>query len=299
MKCRPSSILALLGLIHCGRVLMAAPPDTAAPDANLVEVYSDARFFEGPSWDPVTGKLYFTAIGDDRHTQILRLDAPGKVHVFQNNTDGVIGTYRSLDGRLLGAQSFGRSIVSYDFATGKMSVLAHDDDWNQPNDLCQTPSGDIFFTDPGFGEGKPSSVFRLSNSRATKIISDMIKPNGIIASKDGRTLYVSDSHEKYWKAFSISTDGSVGTGRIFFNPDTPNRDSPDGMSLDEQGNLYFAGRGGVWVVTPDGHPKGLIAVPEFCSNVTFGGQDGKTLYLTCSGKVYSLAMLVRGAQFAK
>ena len=69
------------------------------------------------------------------------------------------------------------------------------------------------------------------------------------------------------------------------------------MCSDAEGNLYFAMRGGVWVVTPEGNPLGLIPVPEFCSNVTFGGDDGRTLYLTCDKKVYALRMAVRGAQF--
>ncbi len=66
------------------------------------------------------------------------------------------------------------------------------------------------------------------------------------------------------------------------------------MTIDEKGNLYFAGRGGVWVVSSEGKALGLIRVPEFCSNVGFGGDDGKTLFLTCSMKVYSLAMTIRG-----
>ena len=126
----------------------------------------------------------------------------------------------------------------------------------------------------------------------------MLRPNGCIASRDGRTLYVGDSERKHWRAYELSAAGEVGAGRLFFDPETENRDSPDGMTIDEHGDLYFAGRGGVWVVTPEGTPLGLIPVPEFCSNVTFGGADGKTLYLTCSKKVYQLAMQVRGAQLA-
>jgi gluconolactonase len=72
---------------------------------------------------------------------------------------------------------------------------------------------------------------------------------------------------------------------------------PDGMCADINGNLYFAMRGGIWVVSPEGKSLGLIPVPEFCSNVTFGGADGKTLYITCDRKVYSLSMKVKGAQF--
>ena len=122
-------------------------------------------------------------------------------------------------------------------------------------------------------------------------------PNGVIASNDGKTLYVGDSHEKLWRSFPIKANGTVGEGKVFFNPETKRQDSPDGMSIDAEGNLYLSGRGGVWVASPQGKSLGLIPVPVFCSNVTFGGADGKTLFLTCSNKVYSLKMNVKGAQF--
>ncbi|MFN0055751.1 MAG: alpha/beta hydrolase fold domain-containing protein, partial [Planctomycetales bacterium] len=77
------------------------------------------------------------------------------------------------------------------------------------------------------------------------------------------------------------------------------RQAPDGMSIDEHGNLYLSGSGGVWVVDKFGTALGLIPVPEFCSNVGFGGEDGRSLLLTCSKQVYSLAMKVRGGQFTR
>ena len=287
------SIPLALGLVSCcaGMLDGASPmPDTVVPDAKLVEVYADARFFEGPSWDPRRDKLYFTAIGENKSSQILCLAGPGKVHVFKQNSEGVVGTYISRDGSLLGAQSFTRRIVSYDLTTGQQKVLAENAAWHQPNDLCQTPSGDIYFTDPDFDPVRTSAVYRLSKDGVTKVISDMAMPNGIVASNDGRLLYVSDSRAKHWKVFEIKADGTLDGGRVFFDPPTPNHDSPDGMTIDEYGNLYFAGRGGVWVVAADSRSKGLIEVREFCSNVTFGGPDGRTLFLTCGKKVYSLAM---------
>ena len=95
--------------------------------------------------------------------------------------------------------------------------------------------------------------------------------------------------------------GTVGPGQVFFDPPVPmdKRAPPDGMSIDEQGNLYLSGSGGVWVVDKFGRSLGLIAIPEFCSNVTFGGPDGKTLYFTCAKQVYSLAAKVRGGQFVR
>jgi len=177
-------------------------------------------------------------------------------------------------------------------------IVAHNPKWNQPNDVCQTPQGHIYFTDPDFKNRKTSAVYvKTTDGAIQKIITSMPLPNGVIAANDGKTLYVGDSHEKLWRSFPIQADGTLGQGNVFFDPETKRQDSPDGMSIDADGNLYLSGRGGVWVATSAGESLGLIPVPEFCSNVTFGGADGKTLYLTCSNKVYSLKMNVKGAQF--
>jgi len=272
-------------------------PPTVQADAELVEVYADERFFEGPTWDPGTGKLYFTAFGKDNQ-QVLRLESLGKVAVFLDNTEGINGMCLAPGGRLLGAQAYGHRVLSYEIGVdgpGERVVLAADPSWNQPNDICRAPSGDMYFTDPDFRERKTSAVYRLSpDGEVRRVVDDMAVPNGLLVSADGGTLYVADSHRKHWRCYPIGEDGALGAGRVFFDPPTRNQADPDGMTSDAQGNLYFAGRGGVWVVHPTGACLGLIPVPEFCSNVTFGGTGGKTLYLTCKGKVHSLAMRVGG-----
>lgn len=274
-------------------------PETVAEGAALEEVYGDERFFEGPTWDPQHQRLLFTAFGEN--TQILRLDEPGKVTVWLDSSEGVNGTYLSNDGRLLGAQAYGHRVMSYGFGPDGPSdaqVLYFDETLNQPNDVCQALNGDIYFTDPDFDQMKTSAVYRLEpEGAAVKIIDDMPVPNGLKTSLDGRTLVVGDSHLALWRAYTLADDGPATDGRVFFDPETERRDAPDGMALDEDGNYYLSGRGGVWVASPAGESLGLIPVPEFCSNVTFGGADGRTLYLTCSKKVYSLAMNVRGEKF--
>ncbi|MBI5757287.1 MAG: SMP-30/gluconolactonase/LRE family protein [Planctomycetales bacterium] len=300
-------LLIVCGVVGFDRVSFAADfpvPPTVADGAKLVSVYSDDRFFEGPSWDTKSKKLLFTAFGSGKDaTQILRLDGPGKVAVWADKTEGVNGTYLGNDGRLLGAQAFGHRVMSYGIGANgpaDSQVLLFDTKLNQPNDIAQAPGGNIYFTDPDFDKREKSAVFLLNiKGDVVKIIHDMPVPNGLIVSNDGQTLYVGDSHLALWRAYSIQSDGTAGPGRVFFNPDTERKDAPDGMSIDEQNNLYFSGRGGVWVAGKFGNSLGLIAVPEFCSNVTFGGEDGKTLYLTCSKQVYSLAMKVRGGQFVR
>jgi gluconolactonase len=296
---------ALLATSSASRLIAAEDhpvPSTVSSGAKLVEVYGDDRFFEGPTWDPETGKLLFTAFrGKD--TQILRLDEGGKAHVWADDTKGVNGTYLSKQGRLLGAMAFGNKLVSYGIGLDgptDTKVLIDDTTLNQPNDVAESPrkDGGIYYTDPDFQNHVTSAVFHLSTKgKVTRVLNDMPLPNGCLVSVDGKTLYVGDSHLKHWRAYPIQKDGTLGPGIVFFDPDTENRNAPDGMSSDIQGNLYLSGRGGVWVCDKWGNSLGLIAIPEFCSNLTFGGADGKTLYLTCSKKVYSLKMNVRGAQF--
>jgi gluconolactonase len=295
-------------MLHAGlwaaaaRGAMAADtalPNTVAEGAALVQVYAAERFFEGPTWDPATQKLLFASF-KKQESQILRLDGDGKAAVWLDKSQGVNGTRLSRDGRLLGAHSHGVLIhkIGIDGPL-ETQVLLNDMTLNEPNDLCQTPGGEIYFTDPDFKTKQKSAVYRLaSDGKISKLTIDMPLPNGIITSLDGKTLYVGDSHEKLWRSFPILEDGGVGAGKVFFNPDTQNAQAPDGMTIDERGNLYLSGRGGVWVVNPGGQALGLIAVPEFCSNVAFGGNDGKTLFLTCSKKVYSLQMTLRGGQFS-
>ena len=255
----------LLLAVFAVPVTAAELPPPVAKGATQVEVFSSAAFHEGPTWDPATGKLYFTAFfsGDEANQQIIRLDAPGKGTVWLDKSEGVNGTWLSLDGRLLGAQAYGHRLMSYSFGPkgpADAKALAVNMKWNQPNDVCQAPNGNIYFTDPDFQNRKTSKVFLMTpGGKPVKIIDDTPVPNGLITSNDGQVLYVGDSHRKMWRSYPILADGTAGPGKDFFDPGTKNMASPDGMTSDA---------------------------------------DGKTLYLTCSTKVYSLAMNVSGGEHA-
>ena len=173
-------------------------PPTVADGAKLIEEYAADAFFEGPTWDPKTAKLYFTSF-KGKSTQVLRLDKRGAASVWMDNTEGINGTFYSFDGQLLGAQARGHRIVKVKFSEltpVKYGTLLKDTSLNQPNDVCQTPSGDIYFSDPDFKNRKTSAVYHLAKSgKVTKIIDDMPLPNGVITSLDVQTLYVGDSHQ--------------------------------------------------------------------------------------------------------
>ncbi len=276
--------------------------------AELVEVYSSAStYFEGPTWDPVTNKLYFTNRTDN---QLLRLDSPGSATVWMSGTPETNGTFLSLEGRLLTADENPKQISSHQIgASGPedSQVLADQADGidKKPNDLCQTENGNIYFTGPDWTTGPTDQgVYLLeSDSTVTRVASGLYQPNGIIASNDSTKLYVAESSSnnitnKRWWVFPINPNGTLGTGTVFFKPASPPSDKdPDGMTIDERGNLYFAGLGGIWIVSPQGEQLEMVPVPEFCSNITFGGPEDKTLYITCQDKVYTLQMNVRGGGF--
>ena len=284
------------------------PGEQIAPGAKLVVIHAENRFFECPVWDRRHGQLYFDSY-DNKIDWLVRYDGAGKV-TPQPGAEGIGGAFLGRDGRLLAADCNKHRILS--FATGPdglsdPKVLAADPSWHQPNDLCQLANGDIYFTDPDFKGKKDGGVYHLAASgKVTKMVSHLPCPNGVTAANDGRTLYVSDSQLKEWWSFPVLADGRLGQGRVFFKPEAKSQNAPDGLTIDEYGNLYFTGLGGVWIVSPAGQKLDFIPVPEFCSNVRFGGPTGppsiraggwwagRTLYITCSKKVYSLAMRVRG-----
>ncbi|MBA2705190.1 MAG: SMP-30/gluconolactonase/LRE family protein [Blastocatellia bacterium] len=283
-------------------------PETVSPGSKLTVVYEDERYFEGPSWDPISGKLYFAAFQKGSE-QLLRLDAPGKVSTWMDHTQGINGTYFSRSGRLLAAQAFGHNLLSIKIGphgpqeVKTLTAAFEGVPYLQPNDVAESLiTGGIYFSDPNFKGKTHSAVYYLSPSgNVRRVIENLKLPNGLEVSNDGGTLYVSDSFEKRIYSYPILTDGSVDQGqvKIFFDPQTENIADPDGMCVDAAGNLYFAMRGGVWVVSKEGKLLGLIPIPEFCSNLTFGGTDGRTLYITCDKKLYSLAMRVKGARFSR
>ncbi len=264
---------------------------------------------EGPAWDAKTNRLYFTAHANgDKPFQILRLTpaADNKVEIWKAKTEGINGMALSKTKGLLGAQGTSNppAIVAIkldETAPENVQVLAAASQENpmpQTNDLSEDARGGIYFTCPDFNRKTDSRVYyRTPAGELRMIISNLKLPNGIQVSRDNRTLYVADSFEKRIYAYPIQENGGIDNGkvRIFFDPDTPNQNDPDGMTIDSEGNLYCAMRGGIWCVSPQGKTLGFVPIPEFVSNVTFGGADLKTLYMTTGGKLYSLQMTAHGA----
>jgi gluconolactonase len=191
---------------------------------------------------------------------------------------------------------------------------------NSPNDLVYHSDGSLYFTDPPYGlptqqdtdplkELQVNGVYRIPNARQQKpgaapdrdklqlIIKDLPRPNGIAFSPDEKTLYIADSGKKVWMSYPVHADGSVGEGKLLLDATTDKAPGgPDGIRVDHEGNIYGSGPGGVWIISPEGKHLGTIKVPEVVSNVAWGDEDGKTLYITGSTSLYRIKLSATGVR---
>jgi gluconolactonase len=165
------------------------------------------------------------------------------------------------------------------------------------------PDDAIYFTDPTLDlpEGQKQEtpfqgVYRLDASeRVTLLTKDLSQPNGLAFSPDGKRLYVDDSERRNIQVFDFTAEHSLKNGRIFAEePGGKGEGVPDGMKLDQAGNLYVTGPNGIWIWNPEGHHLGTIILPEQPANLAWGDADYGTLYITASTSVYRLRTKTRG-----
>lgn len=249
-------------------------------------------FTEGPAADS-EGNLYFT---DVVRAMVFKLTPEGEVSTFATDTGGTNGLYFDAEGNLIGCMMSGRKLVQFG-EDGSFSVLADAYDGkalNSPNDLWIDPKGGIYFTDPRYGqregmEQDGEHVYYLKPDRETlvRVAEGFERPNGVVGTADGKTLYVADHAAGKTYRFSIQEDGSLTDRTLFVEQGS------DGMTLDESGNLYLTGKH-VDVFNPAGEKIETIEMEVQPSNVRFAGPDRKTLYITARTRVYAVPMNVRG-----
>ncbi|WP_339749580.1 SMP-30/gluconolactonase/LRE family protein [uncultured Rubinisphaera sp.] len=298
-----------LNFPHLGEVLrMDDSVNKIIPKDAVIEVVASGfDWTEGPVWVPGDpGHLLFSDIPQNA---VFRWDEGEGVSLFMQPSGyaGVApyGAEPGCNGLMLDAQ--GR-LTSCEHGDRRLSVLTKEggkrtlvDNYegkrlNSPNDLVFHSNGDLLFTDPPYGLPKRwddprreldfCGVYRLSpDQQLTLLTKEMTRPNGIALSPDEKTLYLaqSDPEAALWKAFPINKDGSLGKSRVLHDA-TESVDKlpglPDGMAIATDGTIFATGPGGVYIFTPDGKLLGRISTGERTSNCTFGGADGKTLYMT-------------------
>ena len=193
---------------------------------------------------------------------------------------------------------------------GTLTVLADRYDGkrlNSPNDLVYRSDGTLFFTDPPVGLPKFSEdprkelpfsgVFSLQNGKLRLVTTDLTGPNGIAFSPDEKYLYVTnwDEKKKVIMRYESLADGTVSNGMVFFDMTVaPGEDALDGMKVDQKGNLYVSGPGGLWIISPDGKHLGTVIAPKHPHNMAWGDDDGKTLYLCARSGLYKMRLNIPG-----
>jgi len=304
--------------------LLAVPVQLLAEGSNLATATVIA-FTEGPAVD-ADGSVYFSDIWNNR---IMKLAADGSQSVFRADSGRTNGNTFDQPGRLLSCEGAEmgpggrRRVVRTDLKTGEVRVLTERYEgvrYNSPNDIVVDGRGHIYFTDPCYGdrslmEMEIEGVYRIDpDGSVTRILQqpDIQRPNGIAITPDDQTLYLVDSNpnaggnRKIW-AFDLATNGSVSNQRLVYDF-APSRGG-DGMRLDVEGNLWIAAGinrarregettehpAGVYVISPAGKQLGCIPVPEdLITNLAFGGQDKKILYVTAGKSLFKIQTKVAG-----
>jgi len=278
-----------------------------APGESVRKLAGGMKFTEGPVWLPKERKLVFS---DIPNSKLMQWSEGKGLSVFRQS-EQANGNILDLQGRLISCQHAARNLVRTE-ADGSITVLA--DKWdgkrfNSPNDVAVKSDGSLWFTDPPWGltgaaEIPGHWVFKLDpkTGKVEPVIKDLAMPNGINFSPDEGRLYVADTggHQKHpdpafhklkggIHCYELSKDGRLGKKLFVIEHGS------DGMTVDTKGNLYTT-HNKVQVYDADGKKLETIDVPEGPANVTFGGDDYKTLFITARTSLYAVKLKHAGAK---
>ncbi|MFC1508327.1 SMP-30/gluconolactonase/LRE family protein [Candidatus Omnitrophota bacterium] len=280
----------LFALFGCSLISSGSYTDeVVGTNSPLKKIATGFTWAEGPAVD-VNGNLFFT---DNRENLLHKHSPDGTTTVFLKEARKANGLYPDRDGKLLACTGSPKQLVAIDPVNGSVTVLTdsfNGKPLNSPNDLWLDPKGGIYFTDPYWGREKGRDrILYLAPNRKNLMLAanDMVKPNGIIGTPDGKQVFVSDWNEKKTYVYTVNPDGTL-SGKKLFAPE-----GDDGLALDTKGNVYLSGDE-VTVYNKNGEKIDTIEVPETAANLCFGGKDNKTLYITARTSVYSIRTRVTG-----
>jgi gluconolactonase len=302
-----------------GQVVTLDPAlDRVVSSTAVVEkVAGGLGFAEGPLWTRDNALL----VSDLPANAIMRVAAGRQPVVFRKPSGytgseqraaashiGSNGLTYDQEGRLIVAEHGDRRVTRIE-AIGQVTVLADRYEGkrlNSPNDVVVKSDGSIYFTDPPYGlqaqlkdpakELPFSGIYRIANGKLLLLAQDLAFPNGLGFSPDERFLYVasSESAKRLWMRYEVRADGSLGPGSVFYDASgEAGQGVPDGLKVDESGNLFATGPGGVVIISPAGRMLGRIELPEVPANVAWG-DAGKTLYITARTSVYRVRVITGG-----
>ena len=282
--------------------------DLIDPYAPVGQLGSGFTFTEGPIWHPVDHYLLFSDMPADVRR---RWDATRGVVEVRRPSNKCNGMTYDADLNLIVCEHATSSLIR-ERPDGRREVLAsHFDnqELNSPNDVCVHSSGAIYFSDPWYGRmpvygvERPrqlgfQGVYRVPpGGGAPQLLVDRYmfdQPNGLCFSPDEKRLYVNDTVQALIRVFDVAPDGSLANARVFASGIRSELEPglPDGMKCDQLGNVWVTAPGGVWVYAASGDLLGKVRVPEMVSNLSWGGADFRTLFMTATHSVYTVTTKV-------
>ncbi|MDO8544907.1 MAG: SMP-30/gluconolactonase/LRE family protein [Opitutaceae bacterium] len=304
------ALIASIGLLQAAELQISNSAEfrkCVSSDAKLTKIAGDFGFTEGPTWLKSERKLVFSDIPND---ELKQWAASGGVTSFRKPSRNANGNTTDAQGRLITCEHTGRRI-SIQEKGGDVKTLVDSFEGkklNSPNDVAVKSDGTIWFTDPEYGlkndpqtkkkigkEQPGNHVYRYDpkTRRTTAVVRDFVQPNGIAFSPDEKKVYIADSGTpKHIRIFDVKSDGTLSDGKVFCKID---QGGPDGIRVDKEGRVWSSAGDGVQIFAPDGSLIGKILVPEAPANLCFGGEDGRTLFITARKSLYSIKVGVTGA----
>ena len=278
-----------------------------APGAKVEKRAGDMKFTEGPVWIPARKVLVFSDIPNSKLMQWSEADG---LSVFRES-EQANGNILDLQGRLVSCQHAGRNLVRQEADGSITGLINHFEgqSLNSPNDVAIRSDGTLWFTDPHWGlkgerEIPGNWVYRFdpATGKTEAVVKDLAMPNGINFSPDESRIYIADTggHPTHPDSafqklpagihcYEVTKEGQLGKKLFTIE------EGSDGMAVDVEGNLYTT-HDSVNIYSADGKLLERIATPEAPANVTFGGADFKTLFITARTSLYSVRMKYAGAK---
>ena len=280
--------------------------------AEVEQLGTGFTFTEGPIWNPDGFLLFSDMPGDVRR----RWDPDSGVSEVANPSNKGNGMTIDNDGRLVVCEHVTSSVVRMDpdgRGGGREVLATHYEgrELNSPNDVVVKSDGAIYFTDPtygrmpGFGIEREQDldfqgVYRIAPGGGDPqlLVDDFAQPNGLCFSTDESLLYINDTTRAHIRVFDVQSDGTIANSRVLADGIGSGSleigDLVDGMKLDERGNVWVTGPGGVCVFDPDGNHIGTVEVPENVGNINWGGPNWSQLFIPATSSMYRIQCKVSG-----
>ncbi|MGC8744428.1 MAG: SMP-30/gluconolactonase/LRE family protein [Verrucomicrobiia bacterium] len=271
-------------------------------DAKLEKLAGGLRFTEGPVWVSAGGDGYLI-FSDIPANQLKKWSKIGGLVTFREPSNNANGNTVDREGRLVTAEHSGRriSMTERDGTVKTVVDLYRGKKLNSPNDVVVKSDGTIWFTDPPYGikpeekeqDGNYVFCYDPRKKELRVVAADFDRPNGLCFSPDEKLLYIADSGKpRHIRVFDVEADNILKNGRVFCRIDVG---GPDGIRCDSLGNIWSSAGDGVHIFSTNGELVGKILVPETPANLCFGGEDGKTLFITARASLYCIKTLVKSA----